>query len=57
MNREIINRDQTITMVVERSRKRLVGEIIELPGCFTGAPDLPALEFAGCHLNQDNVKG
>ena len=33
-------------MVVERDpeSKWLVGEVVELPGCYTQAPDLPTLE-------------
>ena len=34
------------TVVVERDTESgwLVGEVIELPGCYTQAPDLPTLE-------------
>jgi len=34
------------TVVVERDpeSKWLVGEVVELPGCSTQAPDLPSLE-------------
>jgi len=34
------------TVVVERDpeSKWLVGEVVELPGCYTQAPDLPTLE-------------
>jgi predicted RNase H-like HicB family nuclease len=34
------------TVVVERDpeSKWLVGEVVELPGCYTQAPDLPSLE-------------
>jgi predicted RNase H-like HicB family nuclease len=34
------------TVVVERDPESnwLVGEVVELPGCYTQAPDLPALE-------------
>ena len=34
------------TVVVERDPETgwLVGEVTELPGCYTQAPDLPALE-------------
>ena len=37
---------RTFTMVVERDPESnwLVGEIVELSGCYTQAPDLPALE-------------
>jgi predicted RNase H-like HicB family nuclease len=39
---------QTYTMVVERDPDSgwLVGEVVELPGCYTQAPDLPSLEAA-----------
>jgi predicted RNase H-like HicB family nuclease len=34
------------TVVIERDpeSKWLVGEVVELPGCYTQAPDLPSLE-------------
>ncbi len=34
------------TVVVERDPESgwLVGEVVELPGCYSQAPDLPALE-------------
>jgi len=37
---------RTFTVVVERDPESgwLVGEVVELPGCYTQAPDLPALE-------------
>jgi predicted RNase H-like HicB family nuclease len=37
---------QTFTVIVERDPESnwLVGEVAELPGCYTQAPDLPALE-------------
>ncbi len=36
----------SFTIVVERDpeSKWLVGEVVELPGCYTQAPDLPTLE-------------
>ncbi|HEY7062103.1 MAG TPA: type II toxin-antitoxin system HicB family antitoxin [Chloroflexota bacterium] len=36
----------TFTVVVERDPESqwLVGEVVELPGCYTQAPDLPSLE-------------
>jgi len=36
----------TYTMIVERDPESgwLVGEVVELPGCYTQAPDLPSLE-------------
>lgn len=37
---------QTFTVVVERDHESdwLVGEVVELPGCYTQASDLPELE-------------
>lgn len=37
---------RTYTVIVERDPESgwLVGEVVELPGCYTQAPDLPALE-------------
>lgn len=37
---------RTFTIVVERDLESgwLVGEVVELPGCYSQAPDLPALE-------------
>ena len=37
---------RTFTIVVERDPESgwLVGEVVELPGCYTQAPDLPTLE-------------
>jgi predicted RNase H-like HicB family nuclease len=37
---------RSYTMVVERDPESgwFVGEVVELPGCHTQAPDLPALE-------------
>ena len=37
---------KTFTVVVERDPESnwLVGEVVELPGCYTQAPDLPTLE-------------
>ncbi|MBN2187640.1 MAG: type II toxin-antitoxin system HicB family antitoxin [Dehalococcoidia bacterium] len=37
---------KSYTVVVERDpeSKWLVGEVVELPGCYTQAPDLPSLE-------------
>lgn len=37
---------RAFTLVVERDpeSKWLVGEVVELPGCYTQAPDLPTLE-------------
>lgn len=36
----------TFTVVIERDPESswLVGEVVELPGCYTQAPDLPTLE-------------
>lgn len=38
----------TFTMVVERDPESgwLAGEVVELPGCFTEAPDLASLDAA-----------
>jgi predicted RNase H-like HicB family nuclease len=37
---------QNFTVIVERDAESgwLVGEVAELPGCYTQAPDLPQLE-------------
>lgn len=37
---------RAFTIVVERDpeSKWLVGEVVELPGCYSQAPDLPTLE-------------
>jgi predicted RNase H-like HicB family nuclease len=37
---------RSLTVVVERDPEShwLVGEVVELPGCYTQAPDLPTLE-------------
>lgn len=37
---------RTFTVVVERDPESnwLVGEVVELPGCYTQAPDLPTLD-------------
>jgi predicted RNase H-like HicB family nuclease len=37
---------RAFTIVVERDPESgwLVGEVVELPGCYTQAPDLPTLE-------------
>ena len=37
---------RAFTMVVERDPESgwLVGQVVELPGCYTQAPDLPSLE-------------
>jgi predicted RNase H-like HicB family nuclease len=39
---------QTYTVVVERDPESgwLVGEVVELPGCYSQASDLPSLELA-----------
>jgi predicted RNase H-like HicB family nuclease len=38
--------NRTYTIVIERDPESqwLVGEVVELPGCYTQAPDLPSLE-------------
>jgi len=48
MNKIVINHDQTFTMIIERDPESgwLVGEVVELRGCMTEAPDLVALERA-----------
>lgn len=37
---------KTFTVVIEKDPESnwLVGEVVELPGCYTQAPDLPTLE-------------
>ena len=37
---------RTYNMIIERDTEStwLVGEVVELPGCYTQAPDLPTLE-------------
>lgn len=37
---------KTFTVIVERDPESgwLIGEVTELPGCYTQAPDLPTLE-------------
>ena len=37
---------RSFTVVIERDPEShwLVGEVVELPGCYTQAPDLPTLE-------------
>ncbi len=37
---------RTFTIVVERDPESswLIGEVLELPGCYSQAPDLPGLE-------------
>jgi predicted RNase H-like HicB family nuclease len=41
-----IDMKRTYTVVIERDPESrwLVGEVVELPGCYTQAPDLPSLE-------------
>jgi len=43
---EIVMKKQTFTVIVERDPESdwLVGDVAELPGCYTQAPDLPELE-------------
>jgi len=38
--------DRTFTLVVEKDPESgwLVGEVVELPGCYSQAPDMPTLE-------------
>jgi len=37
---------RSFTVIIERDPESdwLVGEVVELPGCYTQAPDLPTLE-------------
>lgn len=37
---------KSFTVIIERDPEShwLVGEVVELPGCYTQAPDLPTLE-------------
>jgi len=46
MKRGISDLDQSFTMIVEKDPDSgwFVGEVIELPGCLTQAPDLASLE-------------
>jgi predicted RNase H-like HicB family nuclease len=41
-----MSKQRTYTVIVERDPESgwLVGEVAELPGCYTQAPDLPGLE-------------
>lgn len=38
--------EQSYTVIIERDSESgwLVAEVVELPGCYTQAPDLPTLE-------------
>lgn len=38
--------NRAFTLVIERDLESgwMVGEVVELPGCYTQAPDLPTLE-------------
>jgi hypothetical protein len=44
--REGVTMNRSFAVVVERDPEShwLVGEVVELPGCYTQAPDLPTLE-------------
>ncbi len=46
MKQNILTANQSFTMVVEQDPESgwLVGEVIELPGCLTEAPDLVSLD-------------
>ncbi len=46
MNHNILNNSRAFTMIVEQDPESgwYVGEVVELPGCFTQAPDLSSLE-------------
>jgi predicted RNase H-like HicB family nuclease len=37
---------KAVTVIIERDQESgwLVGEVVELPGCYSQAPDLPTLE-------------
>jgi predicted RNase H-like HicB family nuclease len=41
-----VGMSETYTIVVERDPESgwLIGEVVELPGCYTQAPDLPSLD-------------
>jgi len=41
------NHEKSFTVIIERDPEShwLVGEVVELPGCYTQAPDLPTLEL------------
>ena len=46
MKRKVLSSNREFTMIVERDPESgwLVGEVVELPGCFTQAPDIASLE-------------
>ena len=48
MKRKIQASYETYTLVIERDPEShwLVGEVVELPGCLTEAPDISSLEAA-----------
>lgn len=43
---QVVGTPRPFTVVVERDPESrwLIGEVVELPGCYTQAPDLPTLE-------------
>ena len=46
MKHKVLSSNREFTMIVERDPESgwLVGEVVELPGCFTQAPDVASLE-------------
>ena len=46
MKQKILSNERAFTMIVEQDPESgwFVGEVVELPGCFTQAPDLASLE-------------
>jgi predicted RNase H-like HicB family nuclease len=63
MNRNLQTKDQSFTMIVEQDPESgwLVGEIVELPGCMTQAPDLASLdknikEAISLYLEKEDVE-
>ncbi len=46
MKQRIISSERVFTMIVEQDPETdwFVGEVVELPGCFTQAPDLASVE-------------
>jgi predicted RNase H-like HicB family nuclease len=48
----------SFTIVVERDPETqwLVGEVVELPGCYTQAPDFPTLEANMCEAIRAYLK-
>jgi predicted RNase H-like HicB family nuclease len=46
LSTEVVVKEKVFTVIVERDPESgwLVGDVAELPGCYTQAPDLPELE-------------